>query len=613
MESNTDINIDDTLEKCVSDGSRKSFFLFAGAGSGKTHSLVMLLKKINEKWGNEFNNERRRVAVITYTNAATEEIISRLGNNPLFYVSTIHSFVWEVIKPFQVDIKKYYIEFKEDEKREIQGKIERARISTRQKYTNDLEKIENRISKAKNISKFTYNPDGNNYDYNALNHSDVIKIAAKMISESDLIQLIIAQQYPFLLIDESQDTKKELINAFFQIEKNYKSIFTLGLFGDQKQRIYTDGEEHIVDIIPDTWEKPVKRMNYRCDRRIIELANKIGGFVDEYAEQNSRNDAENGFVHLFLIKNMEQRDKAEIEATVKSQMNNITQDNGWNPQNGNVKMLVLEHMMAARRLKFAEFLGQMRNVTKYSQILYQGLVNDMDVFTKRIFPLIKYMKDGNSQLALQLLKDHSPMLQKLPKQAAYEALAKCKSVTEELSKIDLRTHSIKDLLQLVAENDLFKLPDVLVEALSISSDSSTEGVEEKSALSAWINVMDLPAIQVQIFADYISGRTIFDTHQGVKGLEFPRVQVIIDENESNSFLFSYDKLWKVKPLSDTDIRNMNEGKESTIDRTMRLFYVVCTRAIHSLAITMYTDEPERAKATAIANEWFNENEITIID
>ena len=64
------------------------------------------------------------------------------------------------------------------------------------------------------VHKFIYNPNGNNFEYNALSHAEVIKIGAKMIVENKLLQEIIAQQYPFLLIDESQDTKKELVQAF---------------------------------------------------------------------------------------------------------------------------------------------------------------------------------------------------------------------------------------------------------------------------------------------------------------------------------------------------------------------------------------------------------------
>ena len=46
MENNIDFQVDETLEKCILSTPRKSFFLFAGAGSGKTYSLVLLLKKI---------------------------------------------------------------------------------------------------------------------------------------------------------------------------------------------------------------------------------------------------------------------------------------------------------------------------------------------------------------------------------------------------------------------------------------------------------------------------------------------------------------------------------------------------------------------------------------
>jgi len=90
--------------------------------------------------------------------------------------------------------------------------------------------------------------------------------------------------------------------------------------------------------------------------------------------------------------------------------------------------------------------------------------------------------------------------------------------------------------------------------------------------------MDLPIEVIRKYDDYVNHRTRFDTHQGVKGLEFDRVLVIIDDSEAKGFMFSYDKLFGVKKLSETDINNMAEGKETSINRTQRLFYVTCTRA-----------------------------------
>ena len=105
MENNIDKQVDETLEKCILVSPRKSFFLFAGAGSGKTYSLVLLLKKIKDSIGQDLLLQGKQVAVITFTNAATDEIINRLDYSPVFHISTIHSFVWDVIKYYQTDIK----------------------------------------------------------------------------------------------------------------------------------------------------------------------------------------------------------------------------------------------------------------------------------------------------------------------------------------------------------------------------------------------------------------------------------------------------------------------------------------------------------------------------
>ena len=107
-------------------------------------------------------------------------------------------------------------------------------------------------------------------------------------------------------------------------------------------------------------------------------------------------------------------------------------------------------------------------------------------------------------------------------------------------------------------------------------------------------------------------RTRFDTHQGVKGLEFDRVLVIIDDSEAKGFMFSYDKLFGVKDLSDTDKKNRIEGKDTSVERTQRLFYVTCTRAKNSLAVVMYTDNPQGVKNESISKGWFDEQEIIVM-
>ena len=303
MENNIDFQVDETLEKCILSTPRKSFFLFAGAGSGKTYSLVLLLKKIRNSIGKELLLQGKNVAVITFTNAATDEIINRLDYSSIFQISTIHSFVWDVIKYYQTDIKRLYCQYIIEDIEALNKKIDETKNKTTKTYFSNVEKFNHqkeRLAKAQTIEKFVYNPNGSNPEYNALKHTEVIKISAQMIIENKMLQRIIAQQYPILLIDESQDTKKELIDAFFEIQRNFANIFTLGLLGDQKQRIYADGKENIEGFIPAGWEKPIKKMNYRSAKRIIQLANIIGKDIDLHAEQSPREDANNGFVRLFV-------------------------------------------------------------------------------------------------------------------------------------------------------------------------------------------------------------------------------------------------------------------------------------------------------------------------
>ena len=612
MGNNIDLQVDETLEKCILSTPRKSFFLFAGAGSGKTYSLVLLLKKIHNSIGKDLLLQGKNVAVITFTNAATDEIINRLDYSPIFHISTIHSFVWEVIKYYQSDIKRLYCSYIEEDLKALEKKIAETKNKTTKTYLSNIEKFEyqkERLVKAQTIEKFVYNPNGSNPEYNALKHAEVIRISARMIIESRMLQRIIAQRYPILLIDESQDTKKELVDVFFEIQKNFADIFTLGLLGDQKQRIYADGKENIEDSIPADWEKPVKRMNYRCAKRIIQLANDIGKDIDINAEQRPREDANDGFVRLFIIQQRDGLNKDEIEQNVMRIMSEQTQDEKWAAIDADVKVLTLEHMMAARRLGFSSFFAPLYKVSKYQMTFLQGTVSEIEFFTKEVLPIAESIKE-DGRIALEILKKHSPLLSGQDTKNPYELYLKCREEAIKVANLVNENETIRVVVDEIIKSQLLIVPDVVKQAYMLNPSDIEDIVEED--IRAWVEVMDLPINMVRSYDDYVNHRSQFDTHQGVKGLEFDRVMVIIDDSEIRGFLFSYDKLFGVKDLSDADLKNKENGKETAIERTQRLFYVTCTRAKNSLAVVMYTNNSERVKTETIRKGWFEENEIIVM-
>lgn len=606
--ANADNNIDLQLKECVSNEKRKSFFLFAGAGSGKTYSLVKLLENIQNVWGNKLIREHRQVAVITYTNAATDEIMRRIDYNPLFHVSTIHSFVWDSIKTYQKDIKARYLQRLQANIDELQAKIDATKNRETKTYKANQEKINHLIERKEakeKIDKFIYNPNGDNLKANSLNHSDVIEIGTKMMQENLLLQQIITQQYPFMLIDESQDTRSGLVDAFFTIQKNFSNDFTLGLIGDIKQRIYMDGKADIKNLIPADWEKPEKVTNYRCGKRIIQLANKISSVLDG-SEQQAREDAPEGYVHLFLVNSHDVLDKIAKELDVRAKMSAITGDEQWN---SDVKVLTLEHSMAAVRLDFKDFYELFAHLPKYQMSFLQGEMAEMSFFADMVFPLMNMLKEDDGIGVLNLLKKKSPLLEAVPDRDYPAMLAKIRKVLDELRSSNVEEMKASEIIEFVQKNTLFAIPDHLVFALNSKEDE----IDKEDAESlAWVRALLLPLRQFKAYDDYVHDRTPYATHQGVKGLEFPRVLVLIDDEAAKGNSFSYNKLFKVAPLSNTDIQNKEKGKENSLDRTGRLFYVTCTRAKESLAILMYTSNPGKAKQTAIQNGWFEDNEIDIL-
>ena len=575
-----DDHVDREIESCFSASSPKNFFVFAGAGSGKTRSLINTLNFLDKEQGEKLLMKGKQIAVITYTNAACDEISRRLQYKSIFSVSTIHSFLWELIKNYQVDIKTWIMESVQKEIEELKQKqTKTSRGKAGEKRAETIKKKTERLAKIRSIQKFSYNPNGDNVGYDSLSHSEVIKMSTEFIATEPTMQDILTSKYPILLIDESQDTKKELIDALLIVCEKYGEKFIVGMFGDTMQKIYNDGKDNLAKCIPDNWVKPVKIMNHRSAKRIVTLANSIRSSVDDQKQQ-ARSDAEEGIVRLFITS--KSNNKEYVEKRVAEMMVQDTGDIGWNDEE-DYKSLILEHHMAASRFGFSELYMPLSNSKKFDTSLREGSIPELSILSKIVFPLLVAYQSGNDFEVAKIIRKNSPLLNKevfitgLNNQV--ELLRKAEEAVELLMKLwnDGKVPTCLEVLKSIRDTGLFKVGNRVDEVLADYSQDENEKITAlRTALSA-------PFYELERYALYVSDNTRFATHQGVKGLEFPRVMVILDDAQARGFLFSYEKLFGVKAQSDTDEKNAHDGKDTSITRTARLFYVACTRAKKSLA------------------------------
>jgi DNA helicase II / ATP-dependent DNA helicase PcrA len=623
-----DSEADEAILACLNIEKPRSFFLYAGAGSGKTRSLVEAIRTVCKEQGRRLSLSGQKIGVITYTNAACDEIKQRLEFDPRVEVSTIHAFAWSLIAGYDGDIRgwlstRLLADIAELEEAQAKGRASSKAASDRAR---SIESKRRRRENLAEITRFVYSPTGDNRTRDSLNHAEVIAMTADFLSAKPGLRRLLVTRFPILLIDESQDTSRRLMDALLDVEAGYREAFCLGLFGDTMQRIYADGKERLAEAIPQAWARPRKRMNHRCPTRVITLINKIRRDEDG-EEQQPRSDAETGVVRLFVVSQVV--DKGAAEATVVARMAEITGDRSWAEGAEAIKTLALEHLMSARRFGFEQFFEPLYAVERIRTSFLQGTGAGIGLFTREILPLVAALREGDRFAVAAVVRRTSPLLERNALEAAGEKqvdiLSKVKAACDGLLALVTENPTARSVLRYVAETDLFTIPEVLVpfsaaDAVVAEGEIDTAGdagdedeeVDVKSELGGWRLALESPFDQIERYDRYVRGISQFDTHQGVKGLEFPRVMVVVSDDEARGFMFAYDKLFATKAKSKTDLENEAAGKETTIDRTRRLFYVTCSRAEQSLAVVYYTADPTLARDAMIRQEWFEPGEIELI-
>lgn len=626
----------------------KNFLLSGGAGSGKTHTLVGVIRRVV----NEYPSSH--ISCITYTNAAADEINRRV-NHPNVSVSTIHDFLWENIKQYQEQLKHQLTKLVNDPDCPIQVKGV-DRIEEGYFFKPEIERID--YKEYLKLSK------------GIISHDEVILLARSMFQTYPKLSRLVSDRHPFIFIDEYQDTQKEVIEILLDIlspkdRKEGERYPIIGLFGDSMQSIYENGVGDIDDYVTceNAHVDEVKMLsNRRNPRLIIDLANKlrtdrIQQTVSEDLEAPNMNpdgSVKEGSIHFLY---------SEEEMDLNDVRHWIEDNYGWDfKDTESTKELDLTHSLIAGRAGFPTLIEIFDGdpIVKYRDkvkkyIKEKGIDNDFSSLTfgdvlsflsnnysddkshwcpsrgkQEDFIAVneewfKFAKSINNELFAKMYVEKAQLIddkkqdendesKKGTKRAApISHLYKLMQIIEcykdgrvgdflrltdikRITKVDDK-HAINDAMR-----DLESIEQRTIgEAIGLAQDRGvlliddklTKYIEETPYI--WERVKVVPFSEFHRLYDYLEGRTPYSTQHKTKGTEFDHVFLVMDNGNWPQYNFTH--------LMSGTPPGKSEGPR---ERTNKLFYVCCTRAKEDLV--MYFPSPQPSDLTK-AKEWFGEENI----
>lgn len=302
------------IKDCIS--NNRNFVLQGGAGSGKTEFLKRTLEYLSTTYPS------KKIACITHTNLAVDEIKSRVGEG--YTISTIHSFLNDTIKDYKKNLhaciydlfeldsmERGSLDDYEDDEREMKAGEHKKYKKIYEKYASSLYSVKGeRAEKVTGKRDYDKDPEGYNSRINgmitALNseikkriddkeydgvryndtrfnsfqdltfgHDGLLDIASMVFSKYPTIAKILQDKFDCIFIDEYQDTNENIVDIFLNKLPDQERIL-IGFFGDSMQSIYSDGigdVKHYVD--KKILEKIDKEDNYRCSQQVVDFINPL--------------------------------------------------------------------------------------------------------------------------------------------------------------------------------------------------------------------------------------------------------------------------------------------------------------------------------------------------
>jgi len=265
-------------------------------GSGKTTLVVAKLAILARKW----TSNTRGICVLSHTNVAREEIEHRLGNTDVgqrllsypHFIDTTHGFVNRFLATPWLLSAGYRVAAIDND---LTTRVRRRHLGEKA-YLRLYRYLEKKFRSFDSLRIRTADfsapladgafPDGSHTDMyklaaSALRHAaeqgyfcydEIFVLGEALLTQQPALPSILQQRFPFVMIDEMQDTSEQQNNFLRRLFPRTSNTICVQRIGDPNQAIFEGSIRPVVDAFPDPANCVGIADSFRFDASIAALA-----------------------------------------------------------------------------------------------------------------------------------------------------------------------------------------------------------------------------------------------------------------------------------------------------------------------------------------------------
>lgn len=552
----------ESMFRCLEEN--QSFRLEAGAGAGKTYSLIKALRHLIEIKQGVFSKLGQQIACITFTNVAKSEIEARTDLNPLVYCGTNHAFCWALICGFQKQL------------RELVGTLPSWQ-----------EKLAEAGGIGERVVDYSLGHRSIKEDRANLHHDDVLPLTI-LLMQREKFRRMIAERFPIILVDEYQDTDNDWIEAIKALFLGKPGSPLFGFFGDHWQKIYGEGcgrLEHpaILEI--------GKQANFRSAATVINCLNRMRPELLQFAKDPD-SVGEVRVLHTNHWTGARQTANhwggdlpVDVGHGTYERTKELLAREGWDFSHEHTKILILTHRLLASEQGFPALAAAFRFKESYTKkdhpyvaFLIDELEPACDWFAERKYGKMFEALGGT----LPLVRRHSD---KIDWNTSLERLNRLRE-----------TGTIGEVVDHLLDTGKPRLPEAMKKLdRELREFTPAEHQQLPGVLEEIQKLRSVSYQEVKALRRYVDGHSPFETKHGVKGAEFENVLVVIGRGW-NKYNFG-------EMLELSNNATVPPARAEAFERNRNLFYVACSRPKKRLALLFTQKLSQGAQETL--RRWFS--------